>query len=90
MDMTETNYERLGNVVMLRPPVYLNPSGQNVGPFGIGGIALSFPTIPTHCPRADPAIWVGRFTETCFQIPKAFGQRASIDIDGDGILEYGA
>lgn len=66
-----------GNIWMTKPAVR------------VGTVDTFQARIPINCPDpVDPTVASG-FTKTCFSQPKALGSRAAIDIDQDGVIEFG-
>jgi hypothetical protein len=68
--------KRVGNIYMTKPVVRLN------------GVDVIAPRIPISCPDSTYALNNG-FTKKCFASPQALGSRAAIDLDQDGVIDYG-
>jgi hypothetical protein len=76
VDKDVTKEEFVGNVWFTHPPTYT-------------GVVPVYPAkLPMTCEKASSSVTAG-FTESCFQTHRSFGLRATIDLDDDGVIEFG-
>lgn len=87
-DYEQTKDNLKGNIVFLRPPTFRRADGSAQDAFATGTVALSETATDVNCATAAPEN-TGNFDEYCYNAPAAFGLRATIDIDNDGVAEYG-